>query len=143
MRGDRSYALVEAGIDPHAASVGGNGGYGNEKREPATHAIRASYELAEGPDAPPAAITVERPDRPKTGVQADERRFIFSDDRAGHQPAAIRRFLCATYRPPSVIAIGSSSASCAASRVDSPVTVGSAAGSSTPKWVQSVTATTA
>ncbi|MFD1569250.1 MOSC domain-containing protein [Halorubrum laminariae] len=81
LRGDRSYALVEAGVDPHATSVGGSGGFVNGKREPAVHALRASYELVDGPDATPTAITIERPDRPETGVEADVRRFALPDDR--------------------------------------------------------------
>ena len=81
LRGDRSYALVEAGVDPHAASVGGDGGYVNGKREPAVHAVRASYDLVDGPDATPTAVTLDRPARPETGVAADERRFALPDDR--------------------------------------------------------------
>ena len=81
LRGDRSYALVEAGVDPHEASVGGDGGYVNGKREPAVHAVSASYELAEGPDATPTAVTLDRPARPETGVAAAERRFALPDDR--------------------------------------------------------------
>ena len=90
LRGDRTYALVEAGIDPHEASVGGGGGYVNGKSEPAVHGLRASYELggltdASTADAPPAdatptAVTLSRPARPETGSDADERRFALPDD---------------------------------------------------------------
>lgn len=59
--GDRSYALVEAGVDPQQASVGGGGGYVNGKSEPAIHRLRASYELAGPADATPTEVTVERP----------------------------------------------------------------------------------
>ena len=85
LRGDRTYALVEAGVDPHEASVGGNGGYVNGKREPAVHGLRASYELTDSTDAAPAdatptAVTLSRPARPETGCEADERRFALPDD---------------------------------------------------------------
>jgi len=80
LRGDRSYALVEAGVDPHTASVGGGGGYVNGKSEPAIHRLRASYELAGPTDATPAEVTIERPSRPETGVDADERRFSLPDE---------------------------------------------------------------
>jgi uncharacterized protein YcbX len=90
LRGDRTYALVEAGVDPHEASVGGGGGYVNGKSEPAVHGLRASYELggltdASTADAPPAdatptAVTLSRPARPETGSDADERRFALPDD---------------------------------------------------------------
>ena len=90
LRGDRTYALVEAGVDPHEASVGGNGGYINGKREPAVHRLRASYELvdlvdatptdAPPTDATPTAVTLSRPARAETGSDADERRFALPDD---------------------------------------------------------------
>jgi len=82
LRGDRSYALVEAGVDPETASVGGNGGYVNGKREPAIHSLRASYELAGEADATPTAVTLRRPERVVDGVEitADERRFVLRDD---------------------------------------------------------------
>ncbi|GAB7008853.1 MOSC domain-containing protein [Halorubrum trueperi] len=82
LRGDRSYALVEAGVDPHAASVGGDGGYVNGKSEPAVHGLRASYELAGPTDATATAVTIERPSRPELGVESDERTFELPDDRA-------------------------------------------------------------
>lgn len=80
LRGDRSYALVEAGVDPHAASVGGGGGYVNGKSEPAIHRLRARYELAGPTDATPTAVTIERPSRLETGADADERRFALPDE---------------------------------------------------------------
>ena len=80
LRGDRTYALVEAGVDPHEASVGGNGGYVNGKSEPAVHGLRASYELAGPADATPTAVTLSRPARPETGVAADERTFALPDE---------------------------------------------------------------
>jgi Uncharacterized Fe-S protein len=46
LRGDRSYAFVEAGVDPDTASVGSGGGYVNGKSEPAIHGLQASYDLA-------------------------------------------------------------------------------------------------
>ncbi|MFC6754829.1 MOSC N-terminal beta barrel domain-containing protein, partial [Halorubrum tibetense] len=84
LRGDRSYALVEAGVDPETASVGGNGGYVNGKREPAIHRLRASYELAGATDATPTAVTLERPARVVDGdtVPADEERFALPEDAA-------------------------------------------------------------
>ncbi|WP_418286567.1 MOSC domain-containing protein [Halorubrum sp. DTA46] len=75
LRGDRSYALVEAGVDPHAASVGGGGGYVNGKSEPAVHRLRARYERSEAADATPTAVTLKRPARSDPDVRADERRF--------------------------------------------------------------------
>ena len=78
LRGDRSYALVEAGVDPETASVGGDGGYVNGKREPAIHRIRASYELAGPADATPTEATLERPAR--GDAAADERTFALPDD---------------------------------------------------------------
>jgi len=80
LRGDRTYALVEAGVDPREASVGGNGGYVNGKSEPAVHGLRASYELADPNDATPTAVTLSRPARPETGTAADERTFALPDD---------------------------------------------------------------
>lgn len=80
LRGDRTYALVEAGVDPHEASVGGSGGYVNGKREPAVHGLRASYELAGPTDATPTAVTLSRPARPETGTAAGERTFALPDD---------------------------------------------------------------
>ncbi len=95
LRGDRTYALVEAGVDPHEASVGWNGGYVNGKREPAVHGLRASYELADSvdgaatdaappdaapTDATPTAVTLSRPARTETGTAADERRFALPDE---------------------------------------------------------------
>jgi uncharacterized protein YcbX len=80
LRGDRTYALVEAGVDPHEASVGGSGGYVNGKSEPAVHGLRASYELAGPADATPTAVTLSRPARSETGVDADERTFALPDD---------------------------------------------------------------
>ncbi|MDZ5809909.1 MOSC N-terminal beta barrel domain-containing protein [Halorubrum sp. AD140] len=78
--GDRTYALVEAGVDPHEASVGGSGGYVNGKREPAVHGLRASYDLAGPADATPTAVTLSRPARSETGIVADERTFALPDD---------------------------------------------------------------
>ena len=80
LRGDRTYALVEAGVDPHEASVGGNGGYVNGKREPAVHGIRASYELTDSVDPTPTAVTLSRPARTETRTDADERRFALPDE---------------------------------------------------------------
>ncbi len=84
LRGDRSYALVEAGVDPETASVGGNGGYVNGKSEPAVHRLRASYDLAGPADATPTAVTLERPARAVDGdtVPADEERFALPEDAA-------------------------------------------------------------
>lgn len=82
LRGDRTYALVEAGVDPHEASVGEGGGYVNGKREPAVHGLRASYELAGPTDATPTAVTLSRPARRETGTEADERRFALPEDGA-------------------------------------------------------------
>ena len=81
LRGDRTYALVEAGVDPHAASVGGDGGYVNGKREPAVHALSASYVPSGPTDATPTAVTLSRPARSETGVDADTRTFALPDDR--------------------------------------------------------------
>jgi uncharacterized protein YcbX len=79
LRGDRSYALVEAGVDPATASVGGGGGYVNGKSEPAIHRLRASYELAGPADATPTTVTLERP---ATGdVTADTATFILPEER--------------------------------------------------------------
>ncbi len=82
LRGDRSYALVAAGVDPETASVGGDGGYVNGKREPAIHSLRASYERRGTADATPTAVTLRRPERVVDGVtvEADERRFALPDD---------------------------------------------------------------
>jgi uncharacterized protein YcbX len=95
LRGDRTYALVEAGVDPREASVGANGDYVNGKREPAVHGLRASYELADPTDATPTdatptdatptdatptAVTLSRPARPETETAADERRFALPED---------------------------------------------------------------
>ncbi|WP_435074612.1 MOSC domain-containing protein [Halorubrum sp. HHNYT27] len=80
LRGDRTYALVEAGVDPDEASVGANGGYVNGKSEPALHRLRASYELADPADATPTAVTLTRPGRPETGAAADEHRFALPED---------------------------------------------------------------
>lgn len=78
LRGDRSYALVEAGVDPATASVGGGGGYVNGKSEPAIHRLRASYELAGPADATPTAVTLERPASDDTA--ADERTFALPEE---------------------------------------------------------------
>ncbi len=78
LRGDRSYAFVEAGVDPEAASVGSGGGYVNGKSEPAIQRLRASYELAGPADATPTAVTLERPAR--EGVRADERTFALPEE---------------------------------------------------------------
>ncbi len=78
LRGDRTYAFVEAGVDPETASVGGDGGYVNGKREPAIHRLRARYELAGPVDATPTAVTMERPAR--GDAAADERTFSLPDD---------------------------------------------------------------
>jgi len=80
LRGDRTYALVEAGVDPHAASVGGDGGYVNGKSEPAVHGLSASYETAGPTDATPTAVTLSRPARPETGVDVDTRTFALPED---------------------------------------------------------------
>ncbi|MFO8114023.1 MAG: MOSC N-terminal beta barrel domain-containing protein [Halorubrum sp.] len=80
LRGDRTYALVEAGVDPHEASVGEGGGYVNGKREPAVHGLRASYELVAPTDATPTAVTLSRPARPETDAAADERRFALPEE---------------------------------------------------------------
>ena len=80
LRGDRTYALVEAGVDPHAASVGGDGGYVNGKREPAVHGLSASYELVDPADATPTAVTLSRSARPERGIDADERTFALPED---------------------------------------------------------------
>ena len=80
LRGDRTYALVEAGVDPHAASVGGDGGYVNGKREPAVHGLSASYELVGPADATPTAVTLSRSARPERGIDADERTFALPED---------------------------------------------------------------
>ena len=77
--GDRSYALVEAGVDPETASVGGGGGYVNGKSEPAIHRLHASYDLAGPADATPTAVTLERP---ATGaVDADTATFALPEER--------------------------------------------------------------
>ncbi|MFC5134079.1 MULTISPECIES: MOSC domain-containing protein [Haloferacaceae] len=78
LRGDRSYAFVEAGVDPEAASVGGGGGYVNGKSEPAIHRLRASYELAGPADATPTAVTLERPE--SGDAPAGQRAFALPDD---------------------------------------------------------------
>ncbi|WP_128906466.1 MOSC domain-containing protein [Halorubrum amylolyticum] len=80
LRGDRTYALVGAGVDPHAASVGGDGGYVNGKRERAVHGLSASYELAGPTDATPTAVTLSRPARSDLGVAADTRTFALPED---------------------------------------------------------------
>ncbi|MFC7186306.1 MOSC domain-containing protein [Halorubrum yunnanense] len=80
LRGDRTYALVEAGVDPHEASVGEGGGYVNGKREPAVHGLRASYEVAGRGDATPTAVTLSRPARAETGTVAAERTFALPDE---------------------------------------------------------------
>ncbi len=80
LRGDRTYAFVEAGVDPHESSVGGSGGYVNGKSEPAIHGLRASYEPAGRTDATPTAVTLRRPAR--NDVPADERTFALPADRA-------------------------------------------------------------
>ena len=82
LRGDRTYALVEAGVDSHSASVGGDGGYVNGKREPAVHRLAASYEVAGPADATPTAVTLSRPARSETGADADERTFTLPAERA-------------------------------------------------------------
>ena len=79
LRGDRSYALVEADVDPETASVGGGGGYVNGKSEPAIHQLRASYELAGPADATPTAVTLSRP---ATGdVAAETATFTLPEER--------------------------------------------------------------
>ncbi len=80
LRGDRTYAFVRAGVDPHEASVGGGGGYVNGKSEPAIHGLRASYELAGATDATPTAVTLRRPKR--EDVPAGERTFELPADRS-------------------------------------------------------------
>ena len=84
LRGDRSYALVEAGVDPHEASVGGGGGYVNGKNEPAIHRLRASYERVNPTDATPIAVTLERPDRSgddgRRRISGGERTFRLPDE---------------------------------------------------------------
>jgi len=80
LRGDRSYALVEAGVDPHTTSVGGDGGYVNGKREPAVHGLLARYERVGSADATPTAVTLSRPARPETGAAAGERTFALPED---------------------------------------------------------------
>jgi uncharacterized protein YcbX len=80
LRGDRSYALVRAGVDPHEASVGGGGGYVNGKSEPAVHGLRAAYELAGPADATPTAVTLSRPATER--APADERTFALPDEGA-------------------------------------------------------------
>jgi len=80
LRGDRTYALVEAGVDPHEASVGGSGGYVNGKREPAVHRLSASYERSGPTDATPTAVTLSRPARSETGADADTRTFALPGD---------------------------------------------------------------
>lgn len=79
LRGDRSYAFVEAGVDPEAASVGSGGGYVNGKSEPAIQRLRATYELAGPTDATPTAVTLERPAR--GDAAADERTFALPKER--------------------------------------------------------------
>ncbi|EMA65497.1 MOSC domain-containing protein [Halorubrum kocurii] len=81
LRGDRTYALVEAGVDPHATSVGGDGGYVNGKREPAVHGLSASYEPSGPTDATPTEVTLSRPARSETGAEADTRTFALPGDR--------------------------------------------------------------
>ncbi|QWC18404.1 MOSC N-terminal beta barrel domain-containing protein [Halorubrum sp. 2020YC2] len=78
LRGDRSYALVEAGVDPEAASVGGGGGYVNGKSEPAIHGLRAEYDLAGATDATPTAVTLTRPETER--APAEERTFALPDE---------------------------------------------------------------
>ncbi|GAB6880679.1 MOSC domain-containing protein [Halorubrum gandharaense] len=83
LRGDRSYALVKAGVDPHDASVGGGGGYVNGKSECRIHQLSASYELVDDPgDATPTAVTLERPESEQTGAPADRRRFALPEEGA-------------------------------------------------------------
>ena len=96
LRGDRSYAFVEAGVDPRDASVSGGGGYVNGKSEPAIHRLRASYELTGPTDATPTAVTLERPAR---GADGDVGRNAGRDgdidpdgDRGAGVEAAERRF---------------------------------------------------
>lgn len=92
LRGDRSYAFVEAGVDPRDASVSGGGGYVNGKSEPAIHRLRASYELAGPTDATPTAVTLERPAR-EVGGDADRGGDVGLDgDRGAAVGAAERRF---------------------------------------------------
>ena len=79
LRGDRSYTLVEAGVDPETASVGGGGGYVNGKSEPAIHRLHASYELAGPADATPTAVTLERP--ATDDVDADAATFTLPEER--------------------------------------------------------------
>ena len=78
LRGDRSYALVEAGVDPETASVGGGGGYVNGKSEPAVHGLRAEYDLAGPTDATPTAVTLSRPETER--ASPDERTFALPDE---------------------------------------------------------------
>ncbi|MBP1923315.1 uncharacterized protein YcbX [Halorubrum alkaliphilum] len=78
LRGDRSYALVEAGVDPHEASVGGGGGYVNGKSEPAIHRLRADHEPSGPTDATPTAVTLSRPKTEAT--PADERTFELPEE---------------------------------------------------------------
>jgi hypothetical protein len=78
LRGDRSYALVESGVDPETASVGGGGGYVNGKSEPAIHRLRAAYDLAGPTDATPTAVTLSRPETERAA--ADERTFALPDE---------------------------------------------------------------
>ena len=78
LSGDRSYALVEPGVDPATASVGGAGGYINGKREPRLHRLHASYEFADAADPTPTAVTLERPASDTAG--ADTATFALPDD---------------------------------------------------------------
>ncbi|SFR30955.1 MULTISPECIES: MOSC domain-containing protein [Halorubrum] len=78
LRGDRSYALVEAGVDPGEASVGGGGGYVNGKSEPAIHGLRAEYDLAGPTDATPTAVALSRPETER--APAAERTFALPDE---------------------------------------------------------------
>ena len=78
LRGDRSYALVEAGVDPKSASVGGGGGYVNGKSEQAVHGLRAEYDLAGPTDATPTAVTLSRPETER--APGDERAFALPDE---------------------------------------------------------------
>lgn len=73
--GDRSYALVEAGVDPSDAIVSGGGGYVNGKSEPRIHELAASYELHGPADATPTAVTL-------TGPDGDTERFALPEEAA-------------------------------------------------------------
>jgi len=75
LRGDRSYAIVEAGTDSGEASADS---YVSGKNEPAVHRLRADYELAGATDATPTAVTLSRPTTER--APADERTFALPDE---------------------------------------------------------------